>query len=258
MEKTENGEIIIDEHYKGLNPIQFGYQKCPPRWSFGPAVRMYWLLHFVVSGKGSFSREGKTYNVGAGEIFVIPPHVETYYEADETDPWYYIWIGFYSDSDAEKIFREPVIKRPQFGRIFASMLECKNLENGKSAFLSSKLWELSSVILENSAPSAGHIDKALNIIHSEYASSLTVGAIAGRLNLDRTYFTALFKKKVGKSPIEYLSEYRLKKAAELIYECGESPTTAALSVGYQDYCHFSKAFKKFFGHSPRKNRFNSR
>ena len=158
----------------------------------------------------------------------------TYYEADENDPWHYIWIGFYSDSDAEKIFREPVIKRPQFGRIFDSMLECKNLENGKSAFLSSKLWELSSAILENSAPSAGHIDNALNMIHSEYANSLTVGAIAERLCLDRTYFSALFKKTVGKSPIEYLSEYRLKKAAyEVRHEENGSEKGAARQAARQ-------------------------
>ena len=59
----ENLEIIIDKNYKGFNPIQFGSQKCPPRWSFGPAVRSYWLLHFVVSGRGRFEREGKTYYV---------------------------------------------------------------------------------------------------------------------------------------------------------------------------------------------------
>lgn len=248
----QNFEIIINEKYKGFNPVQFGSQKCPPRWSFGPAVRSYWLLHFVVSGEGRFEREGKTHYLKEGEVFVIPPFIETYYEADEKNPWHYIWIGFEADGDAEKIFSAPVLRRSHMGRIFKSMLDCHSMENGKSAYLSSKIWELAALLLEENRTQVSHIDKALSIIHSEYSECLSVGQIARRLNLDRTYFSALFKKETGKSPIEYLSEYRLKKAEDLMYNYGESPTTAALSVGYNDYCHFSKAFKNYFGYSPKK------
>ena len=75
--------IVIDQHFNGLNPMQFGHENCAPLHDFGPAVRTHWLLHYVVSGFGKFTREGVTYDIGPGGIFVIPPYMETYYQADK-------------------------------------------------------------------------------------------------------------------------------------------------------------------------------
>lgn len=250
MLKTERHEIIINKNYSGFNPSQFGYQQCQSGWYFGPAVRSCWLLHYVVSGKGIFEREGKTHNIVAGEIFVIPPFTETYYRADESDPWHYIWIGFEADKGACDVFNLPVISRAGVGKIFEDACRCCDMKDGKSAFLSAKIWELAALLMEEKPSSAGHIDKALNIIHSEYAS-VTVASIAKRLHLDRCYFSGLFKENIGQSPIEYLTGYRLEKAAQLISEYDYTPTIAAYSVGYADYCNFSKSFKKHYGCSPR-------
>ncbi len=66
-------EWIVNEHLPGLNPVQFGSERCAPSHAFGPAVRTHWLLHYVISGQGRFTREGETHPVHAGNIFVIPP-----------------------------------------------------------------------------------------------------------------------------------------------------------------------------------------
>ena len=42
-------ETIMDMGYGGMNPVQLGYEDCEPSHSFGPAVREYWLLHYVAS-----------------------------------------------------------------------------------------------------------------------------------------------------------------------------------------------------------------
>ncbi len=244
-------EIVVNRHYPGYNPYIFGYEECRPNWAFGPAVRSYWLLHYVISGKGIFEREGKRHTVRKGDIFVIPPFVETYYQADAEDPWYYTWIGFRADETLTAVFDKPVIRCPGAGKIFEDMKQCREMENGRSAFLSSRIWELHALLQDASDSIPSHVEKALSIMRAEYTTGINVNAIAARLRLDRSYFSTLFKKEVGVSPIAYLSELRLKKAAELIADYGQSPTTAAISVGYPDYCHFSKAFKQRFGCSPR-------
>ncbi len=243
-------EIIIDQGYSDFNPVVFGYEKCEPNHDYGPAIRSYWLLHYVVAGTGCFEREGKEYYVNQGEIFVIPPYLETYYKADAKKPWEYIWIGF-TASEKFLPFSAPILRCPRAGEIFGAMKLCGQMEKGRSAYLTAKLWELMALLAEQNEKETGYIEKAIHCIHSEYMTDLTVQSLAARLNLDRSYFSTLFKKEVGRSPSQYLIEVRMKKAAELMVQHKKSITTAGLSVGYPDLYHFSKAFKAHYGVSPR-------
>lgn len=246
-------EIVIDNQYHGFNPVTFGHEDCEPGHSYGPAIRTHWLLHYVVSGYGCYTRDEQTYKVGPGQIFVIPPYLKTYYEADEKRPWEYIWIGFTTDMSMN-IFSASVISCKEAGSIFQEMCTCSEMKNGRSAFLTGCLWKLASLLLEKNNYTPSHIDEALHCMHSEYATGITIQQIADRLNLNRSYFFSIFKKYVGISPSEYLIHLRLEKAAELMRVFDETPTVAATSVGYDNIYHFSKAFKKRYGMSPREYR----
>jgi len=131
------------------------------------------------------------------------------------------------------------------------MKSATDLENGRSAFLSAKLWELFSVLLEREKKSISYVDKALDCLHSEYMYDLTIEKLAVRLGLDHSYFSALFRKKMGISPKQYLLNYRMNVAISFMLENGSSVSVAAYSVGYTDICNFSKMFKRHFGISPR-------
>ncbi len=244
-------EIIINEDYPGINPVSFGYQNCTASHSYGPAVRTHWLLHYVVSGCGIFRREGQEHRLSAGDIFVIPPFLETYYEADATQPWRYIWVGFHSTVPLPGTFEQPIIRCPGAGKIFEDMRRCEQMQAGKSAFLASRIWELLSLILEEGKAENDYIEKAIHCMRAEYMTDLTVAGLAERLNLDRCYFSTLFTRQVGTSPSQYLMHLRLEKAAELMRFHSQSPSVAAASVGYTDIYNFSKMFKKKYGISPR-------
>lgn len=244
-------ETVLNKNYGGLNPVQMGYQDCAPSHSFGPAVREHWLLHYVVSGFGVFRRDGVTYHVGPGEVFVIPPYLETYYEADAKKPWTYIWIGFTTEMELPDVFSLPVIRHPGMMKVFEDIRACSDFENGKSAYLSGCLWHLTALLLESAERSSDYCEKAISIMHAEYANDIGVAQIASRVGLDRSYFSTIFKNKLGISPVRYLTNLRLQRAAELMSIHGESPSIAALSVGYPDISYFSKAFKQRYGVSPR-------
>lgn len=243
-------EIIIDNHYKDFNPVQFGYETCSPGCSYGPAVRSNWALYYIVSGFGRFAREGKTYDIHPGQIFVIPPYLETFYQADDKLPWKYVFIGFTAKTSLD-VFSQPVISCHDAGAIFDEMLSCSNLDNGKSAFLTGCLWKLVSVLSEDTESKPDYITKALSYMHANYSNKITVQNIAELLGLDRSYFYTLFTEQVGTPPSEYLINLRLSKAVELMNLHGERPSTAAISVGYDDLSHFSNTFKKYYGMSPR-------
>jgi AraC-like DNA-binding protein len=242
-------ETIINKEYVDINPNQFGYQDCDRGYSFGPALRTHWIFHFVVSGKGYFKIEDREYYLSAGNIFVIPPFVETYYEADLTDPWEYIWVGFTMSNNPGIPFGD-VIYIPSAAHVFEDMKRCRQMTAGRTEFLCSKISQLFAEILEQREEKIDYVKKALNIIHSEYASDISVQMIADRVGFERTYFSDCFKKQVGMSPKKYLLKYRMEQAAYLIRNHGYSVSITALSVGYSDVYTFSKMFKKYFGVSP--------
>lgn len=242
-------DIIINEGYGGLNPTQFGYEYCRPGHDYGPVVRTYWLLHYVVSGHGHFEIGGQRFELGAGDIFVIPPEEASYYCASMEDPWHYIWVGF--TADKLPVMLNYHIHCPELGSVFHKMLECLEMENGKSAFLAARLWDMMSVLLERQPGSVDHVEKAIHCMHTEYMTGIGVQEVAERLNLERSYFSVLFKKKMGLSPQAYLMRLRMENAAKLLIQQGVSVSVAAACVGYSDIYNFSKMFRKYFGVSPR-------
>ena len=65
--KTEEREAL------SLVVYNAGFQKCPPGYGWGPGVRDHYLLHYVVSGRGSYETGGRTFVLGAGDAFLAWP-----------------------------------------------------------------------------------------------------------------------------------------------------------------------------------------
>lgn len=242
-------DLAENETYYGINPVQFGYETCKKSHFFGPAVRTHWLIHFVVSGCGIYKIGDRNYRVKAGEMFVIPPYEETYYEADAVTPWSYIWIGFTANGALPKELSD-VISCPEAEHIFLSVKRCRERNGGRNAYLTARIWDLFSLLQEENV-GYDYVTKAVEYIHSEYMYDLTVEKIARRLSVDRTCLSAAFKKKTGVSPKQYLIQYRMNVAASLLEKGNISVSVAAYSVGYADIFNFSKMFKKHFGISPK-------
>ena len=80
------------ETNEGLVVTNCGFSKTEPMHSFGPALKPNFVIHFVLSGKGTFSIDGKTYELESGSGFLVPPGELAFYQADKDEPWTYIWV----------------------------------------------------------------------------------------------------------------------------------------------------------------------
>lgn len=88
-------------------------------------------------------------------------------------------------------------------------------------------------------------------IHNNYYKDLSVSSLSALVSLTPAYLSRLFKKNLHVSPMEYIVNYRIDKAKELLIA---NPDTSlkviAESVGYKDVFHFSRSFKSIVGTSP--------
>lgn len=241
---------IVNEHYDGLNPVYFGFEDCCPCHSDGPALRTYWLLHYVVSGYGIFKYRGATYQIRPGDLFTIAPYEEYFYQADKEQPWEYVWIGFFSTSPLP-VQLNPVMHYPAAGRIFESMKRVQTMYRGRSAYLSSQLWQVVALLMDNDVLHSDYVKEALNWMNVEFCTGITVNEIVQRLNINRSYFYTLFHNEMKISPQQYLTNLRMERARELLIEFNKNPTVVALSTGYANLYNFSRMFKRYFGVSPR-------
>ncbi len=258
--RREIYRIIEDYRLKPVNPKNCGRQNCAPKHAYGPAIRDFYLLHFVVCGQGKFVTPRGEYTLRAGEIFIIRPYEVTYYEADESDPWEYIWLGFTAEMPLPQcLLSQDVLFAPSLEIFFQRGVEAKGFSfaDGSASYevyLSGIILSLIGCLMRGNSKkraASDYVRQALSIIHGEYGKgSVTVSDIAKRLHLDRTYLSAIFKKECGTSPYKYLLKVRMEKAGEMLVRGTCNVTVAASSVGYSDVFVFSRAFKNYFKASP--------
>ena len=96
-----------------------------------------------------------------------------------------------------------------------------------------------------------YIQEAVTYIEQNYRRNLSVEEIADACRLNRSYFSKLFKDCMGCPPQEFVIRMRLSKATELMKTSGLSIGEIAIRCGYPNQMHFSRAFKKRYGISPR-------
>ena len=82
-------------NHNDLDVYECGTQQCAPSHFFGPSVKGYYKIHYILNGKGIFEINGQIYNLSKGHGFIIYPNTLVYYKADEVEPWEYTWVGFY-------------------------------------------------------------------------------------------------------------------------------------------------------------------
>jgi Predicted TIM-barrel enzyme, possibly a dioxygenase len=95
-----------------------------------------------------------------------------------------------------------------------------------------------------------YVDFVKQYVESNYMNDVTFSEITSIAHLSRSYLSTLFRKEVGCSFVEYLVQTRINKAHQLIESTKMPLQEVAERVGYNDYAHFSKIFKKYTGKTP--------
>lgn len=280
MERTEGFmhdfvfSIFPNENFVDLGLYQYGWEQCEPAHSFGPASRNHYLFHYVLSGDGTLMADNSagtthTYHIKSGQGFLIFPGQITTYISSHNTPWDYIWIEF----DGLRV-REAMelaglsVDSPVYHARYKDlreemkneMLHIIQHKDASPFHLIGHLYLFLDYLVRSAAPIRTpkrsklrdfYIKEACSFIELNFQNDISVEDIAKNCGLNRSYFGKIFRDAVGKSPQEFLLNYRMVKAAELLKLTNLSVADVGNAVGYPNALHFSRAFKNVYGVSPR-------
>lgn len=272
---------FLQNDFFDLVLFQYGHEQCEPHHTFGPAHRNHYLLHYIVSGKGTFRCQDKdgtdrVYQLRAGQAFLICPNKLIHYNADGKDPWKYLWIeidGLKAReylSQAGLSYQQPIYNAisPEARAVLAEYFEMLVYQPEMSPpKIMGCCYFLLDALIESATTSAKAVPNSLQqfyiqttvyYIEDHYGEDITVEDMAKAVGLNRSYFSKLFKKLTLQSPQDFLITFRMNKACELLRGEDHSIAEIAAMVGYRNQFHFSKSFKKVMDESPSEWRKKSR
>jgi Response regulator containing CheY-like receiver domain and AraC-type DNA-binding domain len=124
------------------------------------------------------------------------------------------------------------------------------LKNWTAAFAAKAL----QVIAQHSEESSNTIIRVKRFIEAHLHDDLNREAIAGHVYLNPAYLSRLFRRETGMSLTDYIVERRMEKVKEALARTNVKISDIALSVGYANFSHFSKQFKRSTGLTPQEYR----
>ena len=266
--------VFPNENFVDLSLYQFGWERCTPSHSFGPAARNHYLFHYVISGTGTLMADNSsgqtcTFQVKSGQGFMIFPDQINTYIADKQLPWEYVWLEFDGLRAKEAIevagltpdapvyharshdLRETMMNEMLYIAQHGNMTPF-HLLGHLYLFLDALTGSASTMRISKGGRLRDfYIHEAMAFIEHNFQNNISVEDIADNCGLNRSYFGKIFKEALGRTPQEFLLNYRMTKAAELLKLTALSIGDISKAVGYDNQLHFSRAFKNIYHISPR-------
>lgn len=94
------------------------------------------------------------------------------------------------------------------------------------------------------------LKKMLTYIHSHYSEKITLDRIAEAGNVCKSKCHILFRVYLGRTPMEYITEYRLRKSADALLNSDLSIAEIGYNVGINSASYYSELFRKYFDCTP--------
>lgn len=237
-----------------VTPTTCNIVQCESGHAFGPAIRNFYLIHYIFSGQGKFTNSLGEYALSQGQCFIIHPQEVCYYEASKDNPWKYAWFGFICTNPPAQL-EQCILNIPSVRPIFDAVNYCASINSsGRELYVTGLIYQLLALMIENDENTTKQtryeILRIKSHIESNYSRKFSVGEMAESLHLERSYFSKIFKETIGVSPQTFVIQCRLENAAYMLRYKKMKPVLVALAVGYPDEFSFSRAFHKAYGMSP--------
>jgi AraC family transcriptional regulator, arabinose operon regulatory protein len=224
-------------------------------------------LIYCYEGQGWARLNGKTHQVGPGQMLWVNCHHPHSYGSVKSQPWKVDWIRVEGPTmdkiwsllraDAQPLFsgikEQPT--RELFTRIFEQM---QSRSTAAAAWVHAEVSTLAAHLSDSrqlhpvgpldDLPAA--IERVLQHLRLYYHKPMRVSDLAAMAGMSPSHFTRTFRAAIGYAPIDWLRHYRINQARRRLLESTDPIKEVARQVGYSDQFYFSKDFKRYTGLAP--------
>lgn len=260
VDKEQWVEFIGNIQYP-FNIEMIGITYPDPDYFIARKTSDYFIIEYVVSGKGYLTVNGKRFEVQAGDVYILPPQTAHDYRPDAHDPYRKIWCNFYSD-----IFKKATIHYNLSEQYVFHAPECladfeQLLEIAAKSIINDDIWPDVATVLFTVLNKIGrrhyHADgrialaaQAKELLDNAVYANITVEEVARRLFVSKMLLSSEFRRVYGLSPYSYLLSQKISKAKLFLHNSDMTVKEISEKLGFSDEHYFSNLFKRKVGCPP--------
>lgn len=242
-----------------------------------------WELYFVTHGKGIRMTGDTLMPFSEGDVVLIPPSMPHYWEykpesADDSGEIKYLMVAFSPELLDKCIAVFPEIRNKLYGQILPT--EALKYGSGSSVEIKHSLMRMNNLddigqlsemirLLPIIFTTKDHsligkpikierdirrIQKVAEYVMAHYVHTITLDDIAAHIGMNRSAFCTFFKRNKGMTFSQFVTQYRLETACELLKTSQKQVSEICYAVGFNDLPHFIRVFVSTYGMSPTKFR----
>lgn len=151
--------------------------------------------------------------------------------------------------------KNPSIRHEQILYSSDILFRSKNAKEMLALF-QKKIYAMLEVIEEEAQDDSGVIQRIKNLVEKEYMHDVSLNYVAEKVNLAPAYVSYIFKRETGQTLIKYITEIKMEKAKMLLEEGVLKVGQVARACGYENQSYFNRAFKNYYGLTPKQFREN--
>ncbi|HVZ64597.1 MAG TPA: AraC family transcriptional regulator [Lacunisphaera sp.] len=235
-----------------------------------PAGAPTTLVILCRAGHGWFRCGGPDTKVSPGDVVWLPSRQAHAYGADALDPWTIAWVHF-AGEEAEawrrllaeaagtndRLVSLPIDRLDEIGMedVYRPLERGHAVRDQSAAVvaLRSALQAMVELAAAHRRPTTAHerVAAAEEKLRRDWRQRPKLRQLAGAAGMSVTHFSALFRRRTGFSPVDFLIRQRVRQAGQLLDSTSLSIREIAEQVGYDDPYYFSRCFRRVMGCSPR-------
>lgn len=274
---SDNGSREVLHYFSSLNSVG------EKGWTVYDCHVAYEITYFV-DMEGTYTIEGKDYEIQEGDIFILPSNVKhrmrrivkggmlenLYFDPafiwQESDAFDLNYINVFNMAGSDYSYRldrnNPACETVRT-LISAIRTEFEQEKYGYAHMVKMNLFTIlltlirdfgycSGDVVPHHIPHVESIRNTMRYIDDHLSEPLNMQLLSGIANLSTNYYGTLFKQLNGITPVEYITSKRVIRAIGLLPDFKGTMLELALACGFNNTANFNRAFRSFTGQVPSK------